>query len=151
MKDHKDVEEQAIMVARQLISYSECATEQDKANVLMKLVSVCGVEMCRTVGFSEAITRMQGTTDFIANLPARAGIKADVTDVVEKITWVPVSDRLPDDDMAVLICHPTLNEPVWLGVHTQGKWKLLSTLGDFLNPGIVIHWAELPVGIEVGV
>lgn len=149
MRDHKDVEEQAIMVARQLVSYAECATEQDKANVLMKLVSVCGVEMCRTVGFFETIARLRGTTEFIAKLPARAGLKADVTDLVEKITWIPVADHLPDDDMAVLICHPTLNEPVWIGVYTQGKWKLLSTLGDFLNPGIVTHWAYIPSGIEV--
>lgn len=71
MKDHKDVEEQAIMTARQLVSYADCATNQDKANVLMKLVSVCGVEMCRLVGFSEAIARMQGTTNFIYSLSAK--------------------------------------------------------------------------------
>jgi hypothetical protein len=144
VKDHKDVEENAIMVARQLISYAECATEQDKANVLMKLVSVCGVEMCRTVGFSEAITRMQGTTDFIANLPARAGIKVHS---VEKITWFTVDERLPDDEMTVLVNHPSLNEPVWLGYCLCEGW--FTADGQPLPDGAVTHWADMPSGNEV--
>lgn len=44
-----------------------CEDAQDVANVLMKLASMCGLGMCATVGRQEAVARMQGTTDFIAN------------------------------------------------------------------------------------
>jgi hypothetical protein len=37
----------------------------------MKLVSMCGLGMCATVGQPEAVSRLQGTTDYIA--AAQAG------------------------------------------------------------------------------
>lgn len=42
-----------------------CQTNEDVANVLMKLVSVCGVGMCAVVGNADAVARMQGTTAFV--------------------------------------------------------------------------------------
>ena len=45
-----------------------CKTSEDVANVLMKLVSVCGCGMCVVVGNVDAVARMQGTTDFIKSL-----------------------------------------------------------------------------------
>lgn len=44
-----------------------CMTTQDLANVLMKLASMCGIGMAAVVGQEEAVSRMQGTTDHIAN------------------------------------------------------------------------------------
>ena len=42
-----------------------CRNEQDVANVLMKLASMCGLGMCAVVGQPEAASRMQGTADYI--------------------------------------------------------------------------------------
>ncbi|WP_295441577.1 hypothetical protein [uncultured Thiodictyon sp.] len=43
-----------------------CNTPEDSANVMMKLVSMCGLAMCAVVGQPEAVDRLQGTTDYIA-------------------------------------------------------------------------------------
>lgn len=48
------------------VNACNCQTTEDVANVLMKLVSVCGVGMCAVVGHADAVSRMQGTTDFIS-------------------------------------------------------------------------------------
>ncbi len=44
----------------------QCDNEQDVANVLMKLVSMCGLDLCAVVGQPEAVDRLQGTTNYIA-------------------------------------------------------------------------------------
>lgn len=44
-----------------------CQNEQDVANVLMKLASMCGLGMCAVVGQDEAVARLQGTTNHIAS------------------------------------------------------------------------------------
>lgn len=43
-----------------------CDTPQDVGNVLMKLVSMCGLGMCATVGQTEAVARIEGTALYIA-------------------------------------------------------------------------------------
>ena len=43
-----------------------CENNQDVANVLMKLASMCGLGMCAVVGQPEAVARMQGTADHVA-------------------------------------------------------------------------------------
>lgn len=48
------------------VNACSCQTNEDVANVLMKLVSVCGVGMCAVVGHADAVARMQSTTNFIA-------------------------------------------------------------------------------------
>jgi hypothetical protein len=48
------------------VNACNCKTQEDVANVLMKLASVCGVGMCAVVGHADAVARMQGTTDFIS-------------------------------------------------------------------------------------
>lgn len=47
-----------------------CRDKQDVANVLMKLASMCGLGMCAVVGQPEAVSRLQGTTDYIAKSQA---------------------------------------------------------------------------------
>ena len=44
----------------------ECETHEDVANVVMQLASKCGLVMCSSVGQEEAVSRMQGTTNYIA-------------------------------------------------------------------------------------
>lgn len=70
MKDHMEIEKRAVMLLAQLVAEAECETNEDRANVMMKMASVCGVSMCRVVGHSEAVLRMQGTTDFILSIQA---------------------------------------------------------------------------------
>jgi|LakMenE18May11ns_1017448.scaffolds.fasta_scaffold8374605_2 hypothetical protein len=48
------------------VNSCHCQNQVDVANVLMKLVSVCGVGMVATVGHSDAVARMQGATDYIS-------------------------------------------------------------------------------------
>jgi hypothetical protein len=52
---------------QEYINACGCDTEQDVANVLMKLASMCGLGMIAVVGVSEAAARMQGTADHIAS------------------------------------------------------------------------------------
>ncbi|WP_445372707.1 hypothetical protein ACH518_09475 [Methylomonas sp. HW2-6] len=48
------------------VNACHCQTEEDVANVLMKLASICGIGMVAVVGHADAVARMQGTTDYIS-------------------------------------------------------------------------------------
>lgn len=48
------------------INACKCDTTQDVGNVLMKLVSMCGLGMCAVVGQPEAVARLNGTALYIA-------------------------------------------------------------------------------------
>ena len=65
----------------------------------------------------------------------------------ETITWIPVTERLPDEDETVLIYAPTSDEPVWLGfmsVYT-GHWYDADD-GYRMTSRAVTHWAAIPKG-----
>lgn len=68
--------QEAETLARDLVQQYLTACKLDRqeqaGDALMKLVSVCGVAMCATVGQREAVARLEGTTDFIAQ-PEHAG------------------------------------------------------------------------------
>ncbi|MBS3954081.1 MAG: hypothetical protein KGZ88_14115 [Methylomicrobium sp.] len=67
-------------------------------------------------------------------------------DIIEGIEWQDVNESLPDDEMTVLLYHPTLNEPVWLGYYFQ---KFFYDVQGGQHPnGAVTHWAEMPFGPE---
>lgn len=70
-------QQQAEALAKQKIQeyLNACAldTVQDAGNALMKLCSVAGVMMCATVGYDEAVDRLEGTAAFIAK--AMKGVK----------------------------------------------------------------------------
>lgn len=66
----KAAEDLAQQVMQDYVKACGCDTTQDVANVLMKLASMCGLGMCATVGQVEAVSRLQGTTDYIANTQA---------------------------------------------------------------------------------
>lgn len=66
--------------------------------------------------------------------------------VTEQIIWISVCDRLPDDEITVLVCHPSMNEPVWFGYHEDNSWY---TADGYWLEGAVTHWAEMPAGVQV--
>lgn len=41
-------------------------TQQQAGDALMKLVSMCGLAMCATVGQADAVARLEGTAAYIA-------------------------------------------------------------------------------------
>ena len=65
----------------------------------------------------------------------------------ETITWIPVTDRLPDDDETVMIYAPTVNEPVWLGCLSgdTGRWYDVDD-SYHMTSRAVTHWATIPKG-----
>lgn len=71
MLNQKQAEDLAQQVMQDYVNACGCNSEQDVANVLMKLASMCGLGMCAVVGQPEAVARLQGTTDYIAK--TRAG------------------------------------------------------------------------------
>lgn len=66
----QQAEELANKTVETYVNACGCRDVQDVANVLMKLVSMCGLGMCATVGQPEAVARLQGTTDYIAKTQA---------------------------------------------------------------------------------
>lgn len=65
-----EAEELAQATMQEYVTKCGCNSTTDVANVLMKLVSMCGLGMCATVGQQEAVARLQGTTDYIAKTEA---------------------------------------------------------------------------------
>ena len=68
--------------------------------------------------------------------------------VMEGIEWLDVNESLPDDGMTVLLYHPTLNEPVWLGYAKNGGFYPVTVYGNRHPDGAVTHWADMPAGPE---
>ncbi len=60
-----EAEELAQTVMQDYVAACRCETEQDVGNVLMKLVSMCALGMCATVGQQEAVARLAGTAAYI--------------------------------------------------------------------------------------
>lgn len=56
-----------------------CQTQEDVANVLMKLVSVCGVGMSAVVGNHDAVARLEGVASFIKSSMAEQSWKCEKT------------------------------------------------------------------------
>ena len=65
MITQKEAEKLAKQHMTDYVNACNCQTQEDVANVLMKLASVCGVGMCAVVGYADSVARMQGITDFI--------------------------------------------------------------------------------------
>lgn len=56
------------------------------------------------------------------------------------MTWISVEDRLPDDDISVLVYVPDAPEPIWLGFYDMDEWTWVDG-GTNCRP---THWMELP-------
>lgn len=63
--------------------------------------------------------------------------------LIESITWIPVTERIPDSDLTVLLCDPEGDEPVWLGYLDGEEDEWLYVDGATANPK---YWAEIPRG-----
>lgn len=57
----------------------------------------------------------------------------------EAARWIPVTERLPDDEMTVMIATTDCDEPVWLGWHADGGWCSVDAV-----PVRVTHWKPIP-------
>ena len=53
-------------------------TAQDAGNALMKLCSISGVFMCASVGYEEAVSRMDGTAKFISTTMKNVQFKKEL-------------------------------------------------------------------------
>ena len=63
----KEAERLANQTITDYVNACACDSNENVANVLMKLASMCGLAMCATVGQEEAVARMIGTANYIAN------------------------------------------------------------------------------------
>jgi len=69
----------------------------------------------------------------------------EITRLREERRWVPVGERLPPDNVAVLCCGDGIGaEMVWL---EHGKWHL-SFVGTQIGTSTYTHWQPLPPGPE---
>lgn len=66
----KQAEALAQKTMQDYVNACKCDTPQDVANALMKLVSMCGLGMCATVGQPEAVERLESTAAYIAKTQA---------------------------------------------------------------------------------
>ncbi len=66
----EEAEALAQKMMQDYVNACKCDTTQDVANALMKLVSMCGLGMCATVGQPEAIERLEATAAYIAKAQA---------------------------------------------------------------------------------
>lgn len=62
----KDAEKLAQKTMQDYVEQCKCNSNEDVANVLMKLVSMCGLGMCAVSGREDAVSRLQGATNYIA-------------------------------------------------------------------------------------
>lgn len=52
-------------IITQYVNDCGCATQEDVANVLMKLASMCGLGMSAVVGREDAVQRLLGTAQWV--------------------------------------------------------------------------------------
>lgn len=66
MVSQQEAEQLAKKHIQDYLNACKLDTTQDAGNALMKLCSVAGVLMVATVGYEDAVNRMEGTAAFIA-------------------------------------------------------------------------------------
>lgn len=65
---------------------------------------------------------------------------AAVAAALNSAAWIPVTEKLPDDDITVMIAGK-MDEPVWLGFHDDTGWYSVDAM-PLRN--MVTHWRNLP-------
>lgn len=58
--------------------------------------------------------------------------------------WIPLTERLPDDDITVLVAVKDVDEPVWLAYHDEHGW--FSATDGVPLTALVTHWRQMPEG-----
>ena len=61
----KQAESLAQQTVQDYVNKCGCRTAEDVGNVLMKLVSMCGLGMCAVGGKVDAVSRLRGTAEYI--------------------------------------------------------------------------------------
>lgn len=61
--------------------------------------------------------------------------------------WIPVYERLPDDEITVLIALQDSEEPVWIGYHDGDGWHYAS--GEPAGDNVT-HWQHMIEGPQRG-
>lgn len=61
--------------------------------------------------------------------------------------WIPVTERLPDDDITVMLHQPDTSEAWILGCRDGEDWRTHD--GCWIIYGVT-HWADLPAGPSAG-
>jgi len=69
---------------QEYVAQCDCLTPEDVGNVLMKLVSMCGLGMCATVGQRDAVKRLQETAAYISQTQHGKHWKSEVITVSAK-------------------------------------------------------------------
>lgn len=57
--------------------------------------------------------------------------------------WIPVTERLPDDEITVMLHGHAMDEPWCLGYRDAGIWR---GLDDYAIGAKITHWADLVPG-----
>lgn len=73
----QEAEALAQQAMQRYVADCKCETPQDVGNALMKLVSMCGLGMCATIGQEEAVARLQGTSEYISTTQAGRNWKCE--------------------------------------------------------------------------
>lgn len=63
--------------------------------------------------------------------------------MIEQIEWIACAERLPDDEVAVLIGTRDAAEPVWIGYYDSAVSAWIDTEAAVVS---VTHWSPLPAG-----
>lgn len=62
------------------------------------------------------------------------------------VTWVPVEERLPDDNRDVLVarnCPELMCAEVGWFAHRMNRWRIYEKYGEIVaDEGEITHWAE---------
>jgi hypothetical protein len=64
--------------------------------------------------------------------------------MIEQINWVSINDRLPDDEITVMLFTPDLDELCWPGYLQDNKWFYVD--GSVIRGDVVHCWAHMPGG-----
>jgi hypothetical protein len=67
----------------------------------------------------------------------------------ETLSWIAVTEQLPDVETTVLAYAPGCDEPVWLGYYDGVDWltvdAMLYSEQDEIDADVT-HWAAMPKG-----
>lgn len=58
--------------------------------------------------------------------------------------WTAVEERLPDDDITVMVALKDSDEPVWFGYHDEAGWHSATDGAPITS--MVTHWKPTPEG-----
>lgn len=92
---------------------------------------------CGDVLLQEAVRRLEEYTDRCARYAEEiAVLKA----AGERVEWIPVTERLPEEDGFVIVWH----DETEIALFSEGKFCFYDAVGCLREYVDVTHWAHLP-------